>query len=101
LSNYRYTGECTQEDVLQKALESGPQSMDYTSLVAWLSDQLKDFCSLQESVNPITGIPNSVLPRLRFCDILAKKFQMSHTKSSSCAIGRGCAKSNNHFYLFL
>jgi len=30
----------------------------------------------------------SVLPRLRFCDILAKKIQMSHTKSSRCTICR-------------
>jgi hypothetical protein len=50
-----YTGEILQEEVLQRALEDGPCSLDYTNLVSWLTHQLKDFCSLQESVNAITG----------------------------------------------
>ncbi|XP_060558330.1 protein FAM98A-like [Ruditapes philippinarum] len=55
LEDIGYTGEILQEEVLQRALEDGPCSLDYTNLVSWLTHQLKDFCSLQESVNAITG----------------------------------------------
>ena len=51
----RYTGPLLDEAALSTALDDGPRSLEYTSLVSWLSSELQSFCGLQENVNPITG----------------------------------------------
>ncbi|WAR29219.1 FA98A-like protein, partial [Mya arenaria] len=55
LEDLGYDGELLQEALLGKALEGGPESVEYTTLVSWLCEELRDFVGLQETVNPVTG----------------------------------------------
>ncbi|KAH3848344.1 hypothetical protein DPMN_090704 [Dreissena polymorpha] len=55
LEDIGYEGDVLQEDVFRQMVELGPQSREYTSLVSWLVQQLCEFCSMEEAVNPITG----------------------------------------------
>lgn len=41
-------------DKLTEALETGPKSVEFTTLIAWLSDQLVSFCELDERVHATT-----------------------------------------------
>ncbi|CAB3370970.1 Hypothetical predicted protein [Cloeon dipterum] len=55
LQDVGYQGPMIDESRLLKAIEVGPASADFTELVAWLSQELKSLCSLDEHVSPITN----------------------------------------------
>jgi len=38
---------------LVKSLDEGVTSVDFTELVAWLSQELKSFCNLDEHITPV------------------------------------------------
>lgn len=45
--------------MLEKALDGGPKSVEYTGLVEWLSKELKILCKLDEHVNAVTSAEDS------------------------------------------
>lgn len=44
-----------EEGRLEKAIEGGAKSLEYTELVAWLSQELKRFLKLDDHVHPTTS----------------------------------------------
>jgi hypothetical protein len=44
---------------LEKALDDGPKSVEYTGLVEWLSKELKILCKLDEHVNAVSSAEDS------------------------------------------
>jgi hypothetical protein len=44
---------------LEKALDGGPKSVEYTGLVEWLSKELKILCKLDEHVNAVSSAEDS------------------------------------------
>ncbi|KAL3874620.1 hypothetical protein ACJMK2_037607 [Sinanodonta woodiana] len=55
LDDIGYTGPLLESEVLKKAVEEGPRSVEYTSLVSWLVKEIQGLTFTDESVNPITG----------------------------------------------
>ena len=49
--NSRYSGPLLEPAALTEAVAKGPNSTEYTQLVSWLNDKLKDFYGLEESIN--------------------------------------------------
>jgi hypothetical protein len=56
---FRYTGPLLEEGLLEKALDGGPKSVEYTGLVEWLSKELKILCKLDEHVNALSSAEDS------------------------------------------
>nr|CAD7443236.1 unnamed protein product [Timema bartmani] len=54
-----YAGPMLEEGGLEKALEGGPKSVEYTALVEWLSKELKSLCKMEEHVNAIVSPEDS------------------------------------------
>nr|CAD7428349.1 unnamed protein product [Timema monikensis] len=54
-----YAGPMLEEGGLEKALEGGPKSVEYTALVEWLSKELKSLCKMEEHVNAIMSPEDS------------------------------------------
>lgn len=52
--HFRYTGPLLDEKCLQKALEGGAKSPEYTQLVEWICKELKSLCNLDETVNAVS-----------------------------------------------
>lgn len=44
---------------MEKALDGGPKSVEYTGLVEWLSKELKTLCKLDEHVNAVSSAEDS------------------------------------------
>ena len=42
-------------DTFQKAVKMGPQSIDFTAFVVWLTTQLNCYAGLEENVSSTTG----------------------------------------------
>ncbi|XP_046399941.1 uncharacterized protein LOC124166455 [Ischnura elegans] len=59
LEDIGYTGPMLEDGALEKAIEGGPKSIEYTELVSWLSNELKTLCNLEEHVNAITSPDDS------------------------------------------
>ncbi|XP_063229367.1 protein FAM98A [Bacillus rossius redtenbacheri] len=59
LEDVGYAGPMLDEGGLEKALEGGPKSVEYTELVEWLSKELKVLCKLEEHVNAISSPDDS------------------------------------------
>nr|CAD7402672.1 unnamed protein product [Timema cristinae] len=57
--NSNYAGPMLEEGGLEKALEGGPKSVEYTALVEWLSKELKSLCKMEEHVNAIMSPEDS------------------------------------------
>jgi len=56
---WRYTGPLLEEGSLEKALDGGPKSVEYTGLVEWLSKELQTLCKLDEHVNAVSSAEDS------------------------------------------
>ncbi|XP_076306062.1 protein FAM98A isoform X1 [Tachypleus tridentatus] len=54
LNDLGYSGPLLESDNLQKAIEGGPKSIEFTQVVAWLSNELNILSRLEEHVNAIT-----------------------------------------------
>ncbi|XP_059480500.1 protein FAM98A [Neocloeon triangulifer] len=54
LGDVGYTGPMHEDGRLRKAIEDGVTSKDFTELVAWLSQELKSLCDLDEHITPVT-----------------------------------------------
>lgn len=52
LEGVGYQGPLLQANKLSDALELGPKSTEYTSLVAWLASQIGTFINIDETINP-------------------------------------------------
>ena len=52
---YSYEGPLVDENVFQKALESGPSSVDYTKLIEWVTTELGAFHNIDYQVNAVSG----------------------------------------------
>jgi hypothetical protein len=65
---------------LEKALDGGPKSLEYTGLVEWLSKELKTFCKLDEHVNAISSSEDSSSFLLELSSFLKElgKYTESH-----------------------
>ncbi|XP_021931473.1 protein FAM98A-like isoform X2 [Zootermopsis nevadensis] len=59
LEDIGYTGPLLEEGSLEKALDGGPKSVEYTGLVEWLSKELKTLCKLDEHVNAVSSAEDS------------------------------------------
>ncbi|GLG94523.1 Uncharacterized protein GBIM_01726 [Gryllus bimaculatus] len=60
LEDIGYTGPIVDEEgCLEKALEGGPKSIEFSQLIEWISKELKTLCSLEEHVNAITSADDS------------------------------------------
>nr|CAD7608406.1 unnamed protein product [Timema genevievae] len=59
LEDIGYAGPMLEEGGLEKALEGGPKSVEYTALVEWLSKELKSLCKMEEHVNAIVSPEDS------------------------------------------
>nr|CAD7201876.1 unnamed protein product [Timema douglasi] len=59
LEDIGYAGPMLEEGGLEKALEGGPKSVEYTALVEWLSKELKFLCKMEEHVNAIVSPEDS------------------------------------------
>ncbi|XP_071450328.1 protein FAM98B [Hetaerina americana] len=59
LEDIGYTGPMLEDGALEKAVEGGPKSIEYTELVSWLSNELKTLCKLEEHINAITSPEDS------------------------------------------
>ncbi|GFG39813.1 hypothetical protein Cfor_10588 [Coptotermes formosanus] len=59
LEDLGYTGPLLEEGSLEKALDGGPKSVEYTGLVEWLSKELKTLCKLDEHVNAVSSAEDS------------------------------------------
>ncbi|XP_066587317.1 protein FAM98A [Prorops nasuta] len=55
LNNIQYKGPLNDEDKLSKALKNGSKSVEFTELVAWLSEQLASFNHIDETIHPISS----------------------------------------------
>ncbi|VVC96766.1 unnamed protein product [Leptidea sinapis] len=53
LNDLGYEGHLVDEAFFGKALDGGPKSMDYTKLVHILSEEIKQLCNVEETVNMI------------------------------------------------
>ncbi|XP_078314757.1 protein FAM98A-like [Crassostrea virginica] len=51
LEDLGYSGPLLEPAALTEAVAKGPNSTEYTQLVSWLTDKLKDFYGLEESIN--------------------------------------------------
>lgn len=47
----RYDGSLLDPAALSEAVSQGPASTEFTKLVSWLTDRLKDFCGLEETIH--------------------------------------------------
>lgn len=52
---HRYNGELQDDKALEKAIETGPKSVQYTGLIEWICRELKVLCKLEETVNAVTS----------------------------------------------
>ncbi|KAI4499097.1 hypothetical protein M0802_005680 [Mischocyttarus mexicanus] len=52
LENVGYQGPLLEIDKMSEALELGAKSIDYTSLVSWLADQIGKLMNIDETINP-------------------------------------------------
>ncbi|XP_067011250.1 protein FAM98B [Anabrus simplex] len=59
LEDLGYTGPLLDEGCLEKAVEGGPKSVEFTGLVEWISKELKSLCQLEEHVNAISTAEDS------------------------------------------
>lgn len=57
---FSYDGPLLDKQLLQKAVEVGPKSSDYTQLVSLLAKELKTLCNIDEEVNAITNPEDSI-----------------------------------------
>ena len=53
---FRYEGPLSEEGVLEKAVNEGPRSIQYTQLVEWITKELKEFTGLEDYVSAINGM---------------------------------------------
>lgn len=70
--------------MLEKALDGGPKSVEYTGLVEWLSKELKTLCKLDEHVNAISSAEDSSSFLLELSSFL--KELGKYTKKKLCSI---------------
>ncbi|XP_062619940.1 protein FAM98A-like [Saccostrea cucullata] len=59
LEDVGYTGPLLDPSALSEAVNQGPASTEFTQLVSWLTDRLKSFYGLEESINA-THSPDDV-----------------------------------------
>lgn len=55
-----YNGPLLEKKQLQNALQEGPKSPDYTSVVSYLAKDLKVLCNIDEEVNAIMNPEDSI-----------------------------------------
>ncbi|KAK6636213.1 hypothetical protein RUM43_009871 [Polyplax serrata] len=55
LEDIGYNGELQDDKALEKAIETGPKSVQYTGLIEWICRELKVLCKLEETVNAVTS----------------------------------------------
>uniref|UniRef100_K1RG19 Protein FAM98A n=1 Tax=Magallana gigas TaxID=29159 RepID=K1RG19_MAGGI len=51
LEDLGYDGSLLDPAALSEAVSQGPASTEFTKLVSWLTDRLKDFCGLEETIH--------------------------------------------------
>jgi hypothetical protein len=68
-----------EEGRLQKAISGGAKSVDFTELVAWLSQDLKKFFKLDEHVHPTTTPDDSSSFLLELSSFLKELSKSIHT----------------------
>ncbi|XP_022911066.1 protein FAM98A [Onthophagus taurus] len=59
LDDMGYTGELLDATLLEKALNDGPKSIEYTKLIEEITSSLRDLCKIDEQVNAISSPEDS------------------------------------------
>lgn len=52
LESVGYKGPLLEDKKLSSALELGPKSTEYTSLIAWFAEQIRTFTDIEETIHP-------------------------------------------------
>ncbi|KAK4873022.1 hypothetical protein RN001_015051 [Aquatica leii] len=60
IENIGYKGSLESENQLSDALENGAKSIEFTRLIGFLTTELRELCSLDECVTPITAPEDSI-----------------------------------------